>query len=196
MKKMIISTIMLTMLAAPVTWAKEHHYGNKKWAKVTNVQPITRVVEKRIPHRVCWNEPVNYKRNNHGNYKNHNHFKNHKNQSDHNNHSSYSGTSIGGIVGGAVGNKVSHNKKVGTVIGALLGASVGYELTHQRPAISRNKRHRAKQRHCEVEYEVRYQEKVIGYHVWYRYHGNEYKTRTDNHPGNRIKIKVDVRPYS
>ena len=37
------------------------------------------------------------------------------------------------------------------------------------------------------------QDDVIGYDVTYRYGGREYTTRTDHHPGDRIRVRVDVR---
>lgn len=33
-----------------------------------------------------------------------------------------------------------------------------------------------------------------GYNVTYEYAGRRYQTRTDYHPGDRIRVRVDVRP--
>lgn len=37
-------------------------------------------------------------------------------------------------------------------------------------------------------------ESLIGYQVTYQYAGRTYQTRTDHHPGDRIRVRVDVRP--
>ena len=49
-------------------------------------------------------------------------------------------------------------------------------------------------RRCELEYESETVEELLGYDVTYRYHGAEFTKRTDHHPGDRIRIDVDVRP--
>lgn len=36
--------------------------------------------------------------------------------------------------------------------------------------------------------------RVSGYDVTYEYAGRTYHTRTDHHPGDRIRVRVDVRP--
>lgn len=176
MNKLILSTLVITMVTTPLSWAKNNHNEKSHWAKVTNVEPITRVVEQRIPHEECWDEPVRYSQHT-------------------NNNKSHTGTIIGTIIGGAIGNKVSHNKKAGTIIGAVLGASVGHDISKQGYSHSSTNIHYSNQRHCQVTHKISYQETVIGYNVWYRYQGSQYKTRMDNHPGKRIKVSVSVKPY-
>jgi uncharacterized protein YcfJ len=39
-----------------------------------------------------------------------------------------------------------------------------------------------------------YERRVIGYNVVYRLDGRNYRTRMDHHPGNTIRVRVDVRP--
>ena len=36
--------------------------------------------------------------------------------------------------------------------------------------------------------------RVTGYDVTYEYAGRQFVTRTDYHPGDRIRVRVDVRP--
>jgi uncharacterized protein YcfJ len=36
--------------------------------------------------------------------------------------------------------------------------------------------------------------RVVGYDVTYEYMGRQFVTRTDYHPGDRIRVRVDVRP--
>ena len=179
MNKLILPTLIMTLAVAPSSWAKHAHHGKAKWAKVTNVQPIIRTIEHRIPREDCWNEQVRYEE----------HVDDGR---------SYTGTILGGIIGGAIGNKVGHskkNKKIGTVVGAVLGASVGHDISNRNYSNSSSNVSYRNERYCEVHNEISYEEKVIGYHVWYRYHGNEYKTRMNHHPGNKIKVRVNVDPY-
>ena len=179
MNKLILPTLIITLAAAPASWAKRAHHGKENWAKVTNVQPITHTIEHRIPREDCWNEQVRYE----------------EHRSD---GRSYTGTILGGIIGGAIGNKVGHNKKnkkIGTVVGAVLGASVGHDISNRNYSTPRSNVFYRNERHCEINNEISYEEKVIGYHVWYRYHGDQYKTRMDHHPGKKIKVHVNVEPY-
>jgi uncharacterized protein YcfJ len=180
MNKLILPTVIIALAAAPSSWAKhDNHYEKSDWAKVTDVQPIMRTVEHSFPRQECWSEEVRYETHN---------------SSD----DSYTGTILGGIIGGAIGNKVGHNKtnkKVGSVIGVILGASVGHDISNRNSSNTPTKVSYRDERHCEVNNQVSYEEKVIGYHVWYRYHGDEYQTRMNNHPGKRIKVRVNVGPY-
>lgn len=179
MNKLILAPLIMALAVSPTLSAKPHHHGKSNWARVTGVEPIIRTIEQRVPTEECWNEQVAYEE-----YADSGH--------------SYTGTILGGVIGGAIGNKIGHNKtnkKVGTVVGAVLGASVGHDLSHQGYAHSSPTISYQNQRHCAVSYETHYTEEVIGYHVWYRYRGTEYKTRMNEHPGKKIKVRVNVDPY-
>ena len=182
MNKLIFPTLIIALAATPSLWAKHPHHGHHgkpNWAKVTNVEPIIRTIEHRVPLESCWDEQVRYKQ-----------------YADDNR--SYTGTILGGILGGAIGNKIGHNKtnkKVGAVIGTVLGASVGHDISNRGYSHSSTNVSYRNERHCQINNEIRYEEKVIGYHVWYRYHGHEYKTRMNHHPGKKIKVHVNVEPY-
>ncbi|MEO0443006.1 MAG: glycine zipper 2TM domain-containing protein [Pseudomonadota bacterium] len=100
---------------------------------------------------------------------------------------------IGGLIGGAIGNKLGHNKsnkRVGAVAGAILGGSIAAD-------IHRNKHHGhavRSERICHTAYEVRYKQAISGYNVAYKYRGRTYFTTRHQHPGDRIKVAVSVRP--
>ena len=179
MNKLIIPTVIIALTIAPASWAKKPHHGQAKWAKVTDVEPITRTVRHNIPREECWNEQVRYEEPTQGNR-------------------SYTGTILGGIIGGAIGNAVGHkkkNKQVGTAVGAVLGATVGHDISNGGYSNSGSRVSYRDERRCETHNEVTYEEEVIGYHVWYRYRGDEYKTRMNHRPGNKIKVRVQVEPY-
>ncbi len=179
MNKLILPTVLIALTIAPVASAKGHHHGKNNWAKVSNVEPITRTIERKIPREDCWSERVRY-------------------EEPADDSRSYTGTILGTIIGGALGNAVGHkkkNKQIGTAVGAVLGASVGHDLSNRGYSSSRtNVSYRNEQR-CEVRNEITYEEEVIGYHVWYRYKGDAYKTRMNNRPGKKIRVRVNVEPY-
>jgi len=175
MNKLILSTIVVTMLTSTASWAKSTHRDPVIWAKVTHVEPITRVISQRSPQRECWNEPVRYKER--GNYT-----------------SSPSGAILGTIIGGAIGNNVSRHRGAGTVIGAVIGASVGSNLSREGYARS-DRVYYKNERRCQIIESVDYQQTIAGYNVWYRYQGNEYQTQMDHHPGKKIRIRMRAEPY-
>lgn len=190
--------LVLATLASPLTWAGErhrhHHHGHRHqpvvhehhhyyhhrgpdhrergprhtWAPVTDVIPITRSVPRHTPRQTCWDEPVRYEAD----------------------YPSATGTIVGGIIGGAIGNAVGHkkvNKRIGTAVGAVLGASIGHDLSVGRGGGGGYRN----ETRCETYDDVRYDESVVGYRVFYRHAGRTYETRTDHHPGDRIRIPLD-----
>jgi uncharacterized protein YcfJ len=179
MNKLTLPTVLVSLSLALPALAKGPHHNNSDWAKVTQVDPIVRTIEYSTPYKKCWNE------------------RNHYNESRHSN-DSMTVTILGGIVGGAIGNAVGHskkNKQVGAVVGSILGASVGHGLSNRNSYDSHSKTTYYNGKRCTVEDKIRYEEKIIGYHVSYRYRGDEYKTRMNHHPGKRLKVRVSVEPY-
>ena len=140
-------------------------------ARVVWAEPIYETVEVSRPVEECWTERVvvNDAR-----------------------HASVAGTVAGGIIGGVVGHQFGRGrgKTALTVAGTLLGASIGHDLTH-RPARAYRV---VQEEHCELVEKIEYQEQVVGYRVKYRYKGETFYTRTNEHPGERIRIRVDVDP--
>ena len=151
--------------------------GHTDLARVTDVEPIYRTIAHRTPERSCWTETVAYSQPVGG-------------------RRSHTGTLLGTLIGGAIGNRVGHNKtnkKVGAVAGALLGASIGRDIGNKSRSNYSTTQYRDQER-CEVTEQVSYEEKITGYRVTYKYHGNTYHTRMDEHPGKKIKVAVNVRP--
>lgn len=94
---------------------------------------------------------------------------------------------LGAIIGAAIGNELGHNKsnkRVGAVAGGILGGSIGSDI---------GKRH--KNHHCN-QYDIEYEERVVGYDVDYRYRGNTYSMTTEEHPGKKIRLKLYFEPVA
>lgn len=104
-------------------------------------------------------------------------------------------TVIGGIAGAVLGSKIGDGsgRYVGTAVGSMVGGMAG------RSIYDSNQRSRQGQRGsvrvCDpVPVNGGYDDgRVTGYDVTYEYAGRQYHTRTPTHPGDRIRIRVDVR---
>ncbi|WP_018015882.1 glycine zipper 2TM domain-containing protein [Teredinibacter turnerae] len=178
MKALSGTILSLSLLIAPLTWAAKPQTID--YAQVTHVTPIYKVVEHRQPVQNCWNERVRESAPRRG----------YQASAD----ARAVGTLVGGIVGGSIGHAVGRgddNKRIGTVVGAVMGAAIGNEVAHT--AHMQQVRYRNVER-CEVQQQVQKQRVIDGYDVTYRYHGQQYHTRTRNHPGKRIKVALTVRP--
>lgn len=140
-----------------------------EYAKVLAVRPIIETVSVSRPERQCWNETVGY-----------------RTRSD-----SATPTIVGGIIGGVVGNQFGEGKgkDAMTVAGALLGGSIGRNMGTEN-----DERYPVTRQRCRTEHEIYEQDRVVGYHVTYRYHGREYTTRMPYDPGNRMKVRVHIEP--
>lgn len=181
-KWLTTSVVLFSMMFSAMADAGGRHHKSTHWAKVTRVEPITHMVERRVPEEQCWNEQVKY-------------YDDHRGHRGRDN--SYTSTIVGGIIGGALGNAVGHkkkNKKIGTAVGAILGASIGSDVGAHGRKHKRSRRHYRNERRCDVTYHTNYEEEILAYRVWFRYKGEEYKTRMNHKPGNKIKVRVSVEP--
>lgn len=173
MKKQAI-TFGSLLLAVSLSLQAGHADTYRDSAKVINAEPVYRTVEISRPKRQCWDEEVEHYRSG---------------------DKTYTGTVLGGIIGGVVANKVSrrhgHGNDVATVAGALLGSAIGHDVSRQK---SGGYYTTSVERRCEVSNETSYEEQLVGYDVTYRYQGRLFTTRTKEHPGKRIPVSVDVRP--
>lgn len=155
------------------------------FAEVVAVEPIVRIVTVTVPRRECWNEEVAVERRRGG--------------SDRGGNGSVGSTIAGGLLGGVIGRQIGggSGRDAMTVVGALVGSAIGSNAGRDN---DRNTDRRGSDvvydsvRRCETRDEVREEERVDGYHVTYLYNGREYNTRTRNHPGDRIRVRVSVNP--
>ena len=159
------------------------------YGRVLSAEPIYQTFQHRTPRETCWTETVRTET---------------PYQQHHQRHNSATGTIVGGIIGGAIGHAVGHgksNKKVGAVVGSVLGMSIGNDISrrnsHNRYPHSNHREVRYDDvERCDVSYETTTEEKLIGYDVAYKYKGETYYTRTDQHPGRKIKLAVSVSPVN
>lgn len=107
-------------------------------------------------------------------------------------------TVVGGVVGAVLGSKVGggSGRYATSAIGTMVGGMAGREIYD---AARRDRYERRGQvTVCDplpAGYPVSDRTGGVGaYDVTYEYGGRQYTTRTDYHPGDTIRVRVDVRP--
>lgn len=146
------------------------------YAQVVEVRPVVQIVEISTPQEQCWEEEYIVDRN-YGE-----------------NRSATPGI-LGAIIGGAIGNELGSHKssqRVGTVVGAVLGHSVARDIMRQQQGPTVREVETVER--CETVYQSHEEERIVGYNVTYNYNGQDYTVRTDQDPGDRIRVRVSVQP--
>lgn len=108
---------------------------------------------------------------------------------------------IGGIVGAALGSKVGGGsaRYATAAVGSMVGGMAGREI-YESAQRTRQPPRRTQVTVCDpVRAGDRYgaeamANEVSAYDVTYEYAGRQYTTRTAYHPGDRLRVRVDVRP--
>ena len=197
--KSILVAGLLSIVALPA--AAQHHNSSRHhnnaqhqksyqsptsydYAKVVNVQPVYETYQVNNPVEQCYQEQVQVK----------------KRVPYGSGNGSYTNEILGGVVGGVVGNQVGKvgsgkARDVVTVVGAVLGASVASDLErrHTRRKGLDNPSYETVE-HCEIKDSYTTERKISSYDVSYRYNGNVYHTKSNQHPGDRIRVQVIVKP--
>lgn len=149
------------------------------WARVVSVDPIVERYEQAVPRQQCWNEPVEYYEPRYAYQPN-----------------PYRAgpTLLGALIGGALGNTVGNGdgRKAATIAGAVIGGAVGYNHPGGRYYDAGGRRVQTSRQRCETRTEYQSDDRVVGYNVAYEYNGRTYRTQTDHHPGDRIRVAVQV----
>ena len=107
------------------------------------------------------------------------------------------GTVLGGVIGGVVGHQVGHGsgRRIATAVGAVVGASIGGNAVSRSYGERRETRERvAYEPRCRTVRNSRYESRIDGYDVTYRYQGAVYNTRLPYDPGARLPVRVEVSP--
>jgi uncharacterized protein YcfJ len=148
------------------------------YAKVVDVDPIVTQRYLTTPHEECRVEQTGYYR-----------------EVRHQNRQNFAPILLGSIIGGVVGHQFGdgNSRKVLTAAGALVGGSVAHHATRRSHEAEYQYVPRT-ERHCTVVEEVTEIDHIEGYNVTYRYKGNTFVKRTERHPGERIRIRVEVTP--
>lgn len=113
-------------------------------------------------------------------------------------------TVIGGVVGAVLGSKVGggSGRYATSALGSMVGGMAG-QVVYDQTVRGRTPPRQATIRVCDpVPVNDRYGNdyrsddygNVQQYDVTYEYGGRQYTTRTNHHPGDRIRVRVDVRP--
>ena len=163
----------------PGAGSADAHYD---YAKVIGVQPVYRTVRVSEPRRECREEPVTR-----------------YHSAGHGGHRSAVPLILGGILGGVAGNQFgggSGNVAM-TVGGALLGGALGSDIARGHDGYGGRHVERSYtdyETRCETYTTYHEEDRVDGYRVEYKYRGRVYSTHMDEHPGDRVRVSVDVQP--
>ncbi len=173
-----LCAVLFTTGAAADTWRRPYDGDTYyDYAKVVRVDPIVRTVQVTTPQRECWNEEVTRYEPRRGV------------RAD-----SYTPMIVGGILGGVVGNQLGKGsgRDAMTIAGTLLGGAIGRD--QGRYGAARARPITVTQQRCTVHHQRYEEDRIEGYRVTYRYRGEEYVTRTDHDPGDRIRVRLTVTP--
>ena len=102
---------------------------------------------------------------------------------------------FGAVLGGVIGHQIGSGRgnDIATVAGTLIGASIAKDAALRNGDYGRREYSRPVTR-CKTNYRSHEEERIDGYRVIYKYHGQKYATNTPNDPGKRLRIRVDIRP--
>lgn len=174
--------VSMSMLIASCAFADHRHrhyhdddddrrvtYAETDYGDVIEARPIYTQVAVDVPRERCHVETV-------------------AREERHHNGDSFAGTVVGGLVGAAIGHELGNGRGGATAVGGLIGASIGNETGASREV------HYRDEEVCRSSYQTQYEQRIVGYDVSYSYQGRIYQTRTNQHPGDRIALNVNVSP--
>jgi uncharacterized protein YcfJ len=183
MRKTLLGLAAAALVLPSVALARHAEY---QYARVTFVEPVYRTVSVDVPRRECWTETV---------YEETSRYRGERREQSH-----FLPTLAGGVIGGVIGHQFGggNGKKALTVVGSLIGASVANDHSRRHARDYYAPRYSSVRavpvERCETTYETQRHTEVDYYLVTYRYAGREYQTRMPDHPGDRIRVEVEVSP--
>ena len=195
----VFTALSISAIAAPAAAGNDRHrsYNNTQghYARVISVDPVIERYQVNKPVQHCWTERVAYNDNRYDRNRSH------RRSSRNNSHTSQV---VGAIVGGLIGNQIGKRgggnaRDVATVAGAVLGGSIGNDIRNQGKYSKGHYNNHSATRYENVEQCVLKdsyvtKERVVAYDVAYKYQGKVFHSTVDQHPGDRIKVNVSVRP--
>lgn len=145
--------------------------GRIEYARVVSSTPVIHQVRINEPRQECHDERVVYRDSGRA-YRN-------------------GDALVGAIIGGIAGHQFGRGRgnAAATAAGALIGAGVAQDRYGYRES-----ERVVYEPRCVSYSDTRYEERVEGYDVAYKYHGRIYHTQLPYDPGNRIAVSVDVSP--
>ena len=151
--------------------------GVYDYAQVISSQPMVSYVTVRTPRRECWEEMQYYTVDRYAGHK-------------------AGGTLLGAVIGGVIGHQIGSGRgnDAATVAGSLIGAAIGNDASRNRHGEYGVEQHSRPVERCKTSYREHREERIDGYRVTYRYHGQKYRTEMPYDPGPKLRIRVDVRP--
>ncbi|MCB1625917.1 MAG: glycine zipper 2TM domain-containing protein [Pseudomonadales bacterium] len=171
-------------------------YDGYDYARVLDVDPIRTRVRVRTPQRECWQE-THYD----GGYRGGSYDSQYRAGRP---MPSAGSMILGGIIGAAVGNQIGSGdgRRAATVAGAIIGSAVGHDAaarrdtqrSYNRDAYYDDRGREYSVERCETRYRNDWEERIDGYRVTYEYNGVRQTTRLPYDPGERLRVRVDVRP--
>jgi uncharacterized protein YcfJ len=176
-----VAAVAFSLAATPASADNGYAYGRDRavydYARVLSVEPNVRYVTVTTPVRECWEETRHY-------------------TVEHRPPGSAAGTLVGAIIGGVVGHQFGSGRgnDAATVAGTLVGAAIGNGSASRAAPYYETTRYARPVQRCETRYASREEQRVDSYRVIYTYNGRKYATDTPYDPGDRIRIRVDVRP--
>ncbi|HFD88100.1 MAG TPA: glycine zipper 2TM domain-containing protein [Gammaproteobacteria bacterium] len=176
---LLTSSLILTLLPAGAFADRLHHGGQRSFtdtARVVNVEPVYENVTTSHPERECWEEEVYYS------------------DSGYDNHRDNTALNmiVGGALGGALGHNLGRHSDTAKIAGAVIGSAIGYDASRRHGR--KHRLHRGTEERCQTVYEKETHEKLDGYRVTWRYHGQTFTSRMNEDPGSKIRVRVRLTP--
>lgn len=163
-------------------------------AQVVSVEPIVQP-SAGIERRECWSEPRVYRERG---YYGHDRYYGRR----HRDNGPGDATVLGAIIGGALGHQAGKGdgRTAATIAGAVIGGAIGHSAAKENRAHVRadvgirfeDGYHGGGIRQCRTIGGYERDEHVVGYRVAFDYNGRIYRTTTSHHPGDSIRVRVDV----
>ncbi|MBX2823885.1 MAG: glycine zipper 2TM domain-containing protein [Gammaproteobacteria bacterium] len=196
---------VLTMSVSTTAFAADRHGGQREtftdYARVVNVEPIYGEIAYEKPHRECWLEEQHHVTVHEG----HDNYRLKRQRPNRSVGDTLAGGVIGGVIGNQLGRRGSDGARVGaTVVGAIIGSALANESSGSSARHRRHRPHQQRPVHkpvqsrpverCTTHVTTEYKRHITAYQVTYRYKGQTFTTRTEQDPGDRIPVRISIRP--
>jgi uncharacterized protein YcfJ len=178
MNKLTLRTALATaacgLLIGAAPAHADHDDGIWAYARVVSVEPVYREVRVRAPRQVCEEVPVVERTRYRGG-------------------PDPGAVLFGAVLGGVIGHQFGSGRgnDAATAVGAIMGANNAAASTYRDGRVVERE---VIETRCETVSAARYEDRLEGYDVAYRYQGRLYHTRTNYDPGKRIRVRVQVTP--